>query len=135
MKIVLDTNILLISIPKFSKYRPIFDALLGGEFDLAISNEILSEYREIIAQKTTSIIANNIAELLLSLPNVKKTEVYFRWNLIASDADDNKFVDCAIASNATFIVSNDKHFRELKQISFPQLEVLNAIDFLQKIEN
>jgi uncharacterized protein len=133
MKIVLDTNILLISIPRFSKYRPIFDALLNGEFELAISNEILSEYVEILSQKTTSTIANNIAELILNLPNVYKTEVYFRWNLIKQDSDDNKFVDCAIASNADFIVSNDRHFKNLKDTSFPRLELMNAAEFLEKL--
>ena len=133
MKIVLDTNVLLISIPKFSKYRPIFDALLNNRFKLSVSNEILSEYREILTQKTTSLIANNVAELLLSLVNVEKTEVYFRWNLIKIDADDNKFVDCAIASSAAFIVSNDKHFQELQDIPFPMVKCINADDFMQML--
>jgi uncharacterized protein len=133
MIIVLDTNILLISIPKFSKYRPIFDGLLNGKYTLAISNEILSEYIEILSQKTTPTIANNIAELILSLPNTTKTEIYFRWNLIKSDADDNKFADGAIASNAAFIVSNDKHFRELKDIQFPGVKTIKADEFLQMV--
>ena len=100
MKIVLDTNILLISIPRFSRYRPIFDALVNGRIRLSLTTEILNEYREVIERKTNATIANNIAELLLSLPNVESTTVFFRWNLIRGDADDNKFVDCAIASNA-----------------------------------
>ncbi len=129
----LDTNVLLISIPKFSKYRTIFDGLLNGKYTLAISNEILSEDTEILSQKTTPTIANNIAELILSLPNTTKTEVYFRWNLIKSDFDDNKFADCAIASNAAFIVSNDKHFRELKDIQFPDVKTIKADEFLQMV--
>ena len=70
MRIVLDTNILLVSIPKKSPYRIIFDNLLANKFDLVISNDILSEYTEIIAQKTNSIIATNISEMLLTLSNV-----------------------------------------------------------------
>ena len=134
MKIVLDTNILLISIPKFSKYRPIFEALLKQKFTLSISNEILSEYREILAQKTNQMIADNVSELLLILVNVEKTEVYFRWNLIIADADDNKFVDCAIGSNADFIVTNDRHFQELKEIQFPEVKVISVEDFLQMLK-
>jgi rRNA-processing protein FCF1 len=57
--IVLDTNILLISIPSKYPYRPIFDGLLENKYDLAITNEILSEYYEIISQKTTPDIANS----------------------------------------------------------------------------
>ncbi len=41
MKVVLDTNVLLISIPKISKYRPIFEALLKAKYELAISEDIL----------------------------------------------------------------------------------------------
>lgn len=72
MIIVLDTNALLVSIPKKSKYRPIFDALINSRFELILSNEILSEYVEIIEQKANSIVASNIAEMLLNLTNVRK---------------------------------------------------------------
>ena len=34
--------------------------------------------------------------------------------------DDNKFVDCAFAANATYIVSDDKHYDVLKEVDFPQ---------------
>ena len=135
LTILLDTNILLISLPTKSKYRPIFDALIAGKFQLAISNSILSEYVEILERKTTSEIAKNVAELLLSLKSVKKVEVYFRWNLIKQDEDDNKFVDCAIAANANLIVTNDKHFKDLDKIDFPELKVINANNFLQMIED
>jgi uncharacterized protein len=131
MIVVIDTNILLVSLPKFSKYRPIFDALREGKFILAISNEVLSEYIEILTQKTNSVIAHNVAELILNLPNTLKTDVYFRWNLIQNDPDDNKFVDCAIAANADVIVTNDKHFKELKDIEFPNVSVEDAESFLK----
>jgi rRNA-processing protein FCF1 len=41
MKVVIDTNVLLMSIPRISKYRPIFDKLLKGKYRLAISEGIL----------------------------------------------------------------------------------------------
>lgn len=113
MKVVIDTNVFLISIPKISKYRPIFDGLLKRKYNLAISESILQEYLEIIGEKTTGQIAQNIGELLLSLENVEKTDIYFRWNLIQADPDDNKFVDCAISARVRFVVTNDKHFKEL----------------------
>ena len=50
---------------------------------------------------------------------------------ITADPDDNKFVDCAFASNATFIVSEDSHFDILKDISFPRLLVLKLKEFLK----
>jgi predicted nucleic acid-binding protein len=51
MKVVLDTNILLVSIPKASPFRIILDALLAGKFELVISNEILSEYSKLFVVK------------------------------------------------------------------------------------
>ena len=106
MKVVIDTNVLLMAIPKLSKYRPIFNRLLRKQYNLAISDSILQEYLEIIGRKTTGQIAQNLGELLLLLSNVEKTEIYFRWNLIQADPDDNKFVDCAISARARFIVTN-----------------------------
>lgn len=51
MRIVLDINVLLVSLPVGRKYRPISDALKAGAFTLLISNEILTEYEEKIAEK------------------------------------------------------------------------------------
>jgi predicted nucleic acid-binding protein len=62
VKVVVDTNVLLMSIPKISKYRPIFDGLLKGKFNLAISESILQEYIEIIGRKTTGQIAQNLVD-------------------------------------------------------------------------
>ena len=94
MRIVLDTNILLTSIPKNSKYRLIFDSFLLKQYTLVLSNEILSEYAEIIAQKANIIVSTNIIEMLLSAVNVDRQDIFFKWQLIEIDKDDNKFVDC-----------------------------------------
>ena len=130
MKVVLDTNVLLVSIATKSRYRVIFDSLLNNDLILIISNEILSEYTEIIGRKTNMMIANNISEMLLSLQNVHKQEVYYKWGLIEKDKDDNKFVDCAIAGNVDYLVSNDKHFNCLKKIDFPKLNLLSIDEFM-----
>ncbi|WP_051293277.1 putative toxin-antitoxin system toxin component, PIN family [Olivibacter sitiensis] len=113
MRVVLDTNVLLVSIARKSIYRPIFDALLEGRFELVISNEILSEYVEIIGQRANPIVASNIAEMLLSLKNLHKVDVYFEWRLIEGDEDDNKYVDAAVTGGVDCIVSNDAHFKVL----------------------
>lgn len=122
------------SIPKISNYRPIFGGLLKANYNLAISEKILQEYKEIIGRKTTEDIAQNLSELITQLDNVKKTEIYFRWNLITAEPDDNKFVDCAISANVQFLVSNDTHFKILKDVKFSPVEVINADDFLEELK-
>jgi len=134
MKIVLDTNVLLMSLPKLSPYRPIFDKLISGEYELVITESIFQEYKEIIGQKTTKEISENLSELFKQLKNVQLIKVYYHWNLIELDPDDNKFVDCAIATNAKFLVSNDKHFNILKNIDFPKVDLINADTFLTEIK-
>lgn len=57
---------------------------------------------------------------------------HFSFGLITVDADDNKFVDCAIVANAHFIVTEDKHFNVLKNIEFPHVDVI-GIDDLKDI--
>ncbi|MDB5138614.1 MAG: hypothetical protein JWR12_530 [Mucilaginibacter sp.] len=133
MIVVLDTNVLLVSIPSKSIYRPIFDALINGVFHLILSNDILTEYIEVIERKANATVSNNIAELLLSLDNLNKVEVFFEWKLIEKDPDDNKYVDAAIVGTADFIVSNDQHFNILKSVDFPKVNVIGVDDFLNLI--
>ncbi len=130
MIVVLDTNVLLISIAPKSVFRPIIDSLINGRFNLVLTNDILSEYTEILERKANAIVANNIAEMLLSLDNLNKVEVYFEWKLIENDPDDNKYVDAAIAGSADFIVSNDQHFNVLKNIDFPKVNVVSIHEFM-----
>ena len=135
MRVVIDTNVLLISLPVRSPYRLIFDAIINGDITLVLSNEILEEYQEILAQRTSSTVAENVIRLLLDLPNVEKQEIYFRFDLIKNDPDDNKFVDCAIAGNARYLVSEDKHFKVLKDEPLFTSEVLRVDDFLPLVNS
>ena len=60
-------------------------------------------------------------------------EVYYHFDLIKADKDDNKFVDCAIKATAKYIVSNDHHLDILKQIPFPKVEVIDINKFIEEL--
>ena len=135
MKVILDTNIFLISLPGKSIYHPIFQSLINNLYHIAVSTEILLEYDEIISLKANSFVAKNTMELLNVLPNVIHTDVFYKWNLILEDSDDNKFVDCALASNSDYLVTNDRHFNVLASIDFPKLNVITADEFLIILKN
>ena len=128
-KLVLDTNILIASIGTRSPYRWIFDCVVDGRIILCLSNEILTEYEEVLTRKTNQLVAENIINLLTISPFTVRTDIYFNFGLIDTDHSDNKFVDCAIASNADLILSNDKHFQILETINFPKVRVLTADEF------
>jgi uncharacterized protein len=131
MVIVLDCNILVMSLTSRSPYHSIFQSMVNGKFDLAINEEILLEYEEIIQVKYGIRTAGSLIALLKELPNVHFTHTYYRWNLIDADPEDNKYVDCAISSGASFLVSEDKHFSILASIPFPKLSVLSLDGFMK----
>ncbi len=134
MRIVLDTNVLLVSIPTQSKFHPIIKALADYKYTLLISNDIYLEYLEIIAAKSNVSIVEGFINFIYKHDNIEIIDVHFQWNLISVDQDDNKFCDCAIAGNADYIVTNDAHFNVLKNLDFPKLKVITAEEFLNVLE-
>lgn len=131
MKVVLDTNcILQIVFPK-ANYKEVWDTLKARKYTICVSNEILLEYREILERRfNDSLFAEAVVDAILTMPNVERVTPAYRFNLITTDPDDNKFVDCAITAGATYIVSNDHHFAELKLYDFPKVDVRTLAEFL-----
>ena len=80
-----------------------------------------------------SVISMNVLNTI-SRPNVIRKDPHYTFALIEADKDDNKFVDCAIAANAKCIVTEDKHFRVLKNIPFPKVGVLGIEEFSLYLE-
>ncbi len=134
LKIVVDTNVLLVSIlPRFSYYK-IFEEIQSGKVNVYVSNDIVSEYTEVFSRRYTPHITAILLNTLFNLPNVFFVDPKFQWKLIELDPDDNKFVDCAVASSVDYIISNDRHFDILKEIPFPKVTVLKAEEFIALIK-
>ena len=129
-RIVLDTNCLLQSLPSKSPYHKIWTDVLCGKICLCVNTEILDEYEEILSQKTNSEIASNVVEAIARLHTTVYQEIYVHFGLIQEDEDDNKFADCAVASGAEFIVTNDKHYNILKRTPWPDIKVTNIKEFI-----
>ena len=135
MRIVLDTNCLIQVVGRYSSFRPVWNSILSGENSLCVSNEILDEYTEILQQLFTENFAKSIIDTLLESEHVELITPYYNFNLITTDPDDNKFVDCAIAANARYVVTNDKHFDVLRQIKFPIIDVISLKEFLEQLKH
>lgn len=105
------------------------------EIALILSNEIIEEYEEKLAWFYSEYFAEIVLDELLNLPQTEQTEAFYKWQLIEEDKDDNKFVDVAIASNADYIITNDKHFRILHTISFPKVQALTLQEFKDLLEH
>lgn len=131
MTVCLDTNVVLRIFTATPPFPFLLRRLLDGHITLAISNEILFEYREV----TTSLYGTDTWEdtnrLLLGLERlgfVVNVSPSFRFALISSDPDDNKFADCAIAANAQFIVSSDRHFTVVNTAGY-QCRAIDPLEF------
>ena len=134
-RIVLDTNCLLQVLPSRSPYHKIWTEVLAGRISMCVNTEILNEYEEILTKKTTREIAHNVVEAVARLHTTVYQEVYIHFGLIDADPDDNKFVDCAVAADAEYIVTNDSHFNVLKNIEWPKLTVIAIKEFAQQLDN
>ncbi len=135
MLLVIDTNVLLAIIPSKSTYHFVFKVLLENNISLAVSNEIMFEYEEQLKIRYRVAPVDEEMRNFYENKNIQYYQPEFRWNFIAADPDDNKFVDCAIAANADYIITNDNHFSVLKNIPFPRVNVLTLQQLITVLIN
>lgn len=133
VRIVLDTNCLLMAISNRNRFHRVWQAFVNGVYTLCVTNDIIEEYVEVIGRNISERAAEAVVYIIMTRNNVLHIDPHFRFGLIEADPDDNKFVDCAIASNAKYIVSQDHHFDVLKTIAFPRVDVITIEDFLMEI--
>lgn len=133
-RIVLDTNTLVQCISPACRYRRIWDGYVEGEYVLCVSDEILNEYEEILERLAGVEVAKYAVEAILNSPHTLFCTPSYHFHLIEADPDDNKFVDCAIATGATCIVTEDRHFSVLSRIDFPKVIIMGIDAFLQTLK-
>ncbi|WP_298351563.1 putative toxin-antitoxin system toxin component, PIN family [Runella sp.] len=131
IKAVIDTNILLNSIPKKGSLRWLYDAFQNEEFIWVFSNEIITEYAKVINREFSKQAMEVVFSILLTAVNTQRFEPSYKWQLVSDDPDDNKFVDCALGANVDYLVSNDRHLRNLLKIKdlFPPVPVVTPVQF------
>ena len=130
MRVVIDTNVMVASVSRRSPYRKILEQLAEDNFSLYVSTDILLEYSELLERFYGVEVADFTLRSIMLMDNVFNVETYFNLQVINADQDDNKFVDCAFASNAHYLVTNDKDYNVLKSLEFPKINVLKADEFL-----
>jgi putative PIN family toxin of toxin-antitoxin system len=134
VKVAIDTNCLLVSVQEYSVFFWLWQAFRNEKITLCYTTDILNEYYEVLSYYYSVPFAETVLEEILLSPNTMPVTVYYKWNLITVDPDDNKFVDCALHAGADFIITNDKHFNVLKDIPFPKVNII-GIEAFKKIIN
>ena len=72
MRVVFDTNVLLVALPSHSPFHALYQAVVAGRLTLFVTTETLAEYEEQISRRLG--IARPDAQLreLLNLPSVQE---------------------------------------------------------------
>lgn len=129
-RLVIDTNGLIQCISRRSRFHEIWLSLQDGRNTLCVTTEILEEYEEIIARETSKRFAELALTAIVNNPYTVFITPFYHFNLITTDPDDNKFVDCAVAANAKFLVSEDHHLDVLRKISFPKVHIISLDEMM-----
>jgi uncharacterized protein len=131
MKVVLDTNVLVSGIFFGGIPGKILDAWANHEFDLFLSPNILHEYIKVIHRSATmtdkSMIrywVYTIAKHARHIPDTSSESV------ISRDPHDDKFLWCATAAKAQYLVTGDKDLTVLEdRYDFP-FKILSPRSFV-----
>ncbi|MEK6792395.1 MAG: putative toxin-antitoxin system toxin component, PIN family [Nanoarchaeota archaeon] len=99
----------------YSVSHKLLEKLILSDSKIFTTREILDEFAEVLKRDflysegdTKNIIEKSIQFLTLVIPSEKV-------DIVKEDADDNKIIECALESNAEYIISYDKHLLDLKE--------------------
>jgi uncharacterized protein len=130
VKIVLDTNVFLSGIFFTGPPYLILRAWHHGNLELVYSPEILDEYRRVGLELSIKYLSIDIEPFLaLAVHTGLMVKPGQLAEQICQDADDDKFIACALAAGCDIIVSGDKHL--LKVSGFRSLRILKPAEFVK----
>jgi len=131
IRVVLDTNVVVSAHLNSQGYeRHVLDLVLARRLQLAASEAILSEYAGVLARPKFKMEERQLRRSLGMLRDTAKLVNPHHSLKIAPDPDDNRFLECAEAARADFLVTGDeRHFPR----QWRQTLVVNAKDLLEWI--
>ena len=102
--------------------------------NLCLSGEILDEYIEVLYRLGFDD-QKELKELLLLFAenvNISFTKKTPKLNIVEEDPDDNKFIECAVALNASYIITGDNALKAVE--SYMEIKILTPHQFLENIK-
>ena len=112
LRLVLDANILVsAALRPDGLQRTVLLLAMTKPARLYVTKAILAEYREVLARPEFKIRKGLQLQLLKLIKNHAQLIVPARALQVASDSDDNKFLECADAARADYLITgNQRHF-------------------------
>jgi uncharacterized protein len=128
LRLVIDTNILISAALKpDGLQRTILLLAITKPARLYITAAILSEYREVLARPEFKIRRGLRQQLLQLIKNHAQLVTPARVLRVAKDPDDNKFLECADAARADYLITgNQRHFPKF----WKQTKIITSREFI-----
>ena len=129
LKTVLDTNVVVSAhLEPDGLPRRIFQLALAQKFQLYISSEIFREYEDVLYRDKFGFDPATVAKSLQAIKNAAITVSPRRSLSVSRDPDDNRFLECAEAANADYLVTgNKRHFPQ----TFATTRIVAAREFVE----
>jgi len=132
VRVVVDTNVFISSLLNTEgNPRKVVDLWRYEKITLCVSQEILAEYFAVLSRFGVS--REPEGKQLLQLFQNRYNQVFLTFtpaiSAIREDPADNKFIECAVAAGAKYIVSGDRHLLNLK--AFKGIRILPPTEFLK----
>ena len=131
-RVILDTNI-FVSMAMGGQVGKINDEWRAGKFILVVSEDILSEYLDVLQRPKLHLKSRTIATIVNRI--YRKAEFVTpeeKILVVLADTTDNKFIEAAIKGKTDYIVSGDKHLLELKE--YKSIPIITAREFIDILE-
>lgn len=112
MRVVLDSNVVVSAcLTPQGASATIIELALVGHFTVCISEQVLIEYREVLARPKFSRQLERIHTVLEGLEEISEMTIPHQRLTLSPDEEDNRLLECALAAKADFLVTgNRKHF-------------------------
>ena len=137
-KVVLDVNVWVSALLWGGKPAEIVVAAEKRQINVFLSEEIVQEFSQVLSYpkikkiyQTEGLNEEKLVEAVLKVSKfVGATE---KVKVVMEHPADDKFIECAQAAGAKYIVSGDKHL--LKIAHYKKTRILSVNEFLQILQN
>ena len=136
--VVIDTNVIISSlIQRNYPYLIMYDFFLEGKFLLCVSDELLTEYYEVLARPKFSKFQDFYIKAELMLANIEAKSRKFKPTIkldLISDKSDNMILELADECEANYIVTGNS--TDFTFSTYKQTKIVTPKEFweLYKIE-
>jgi putative PIN family toxin of toxin-antitoxin system len=130
-RVVVDTNVFISSFFGGNP-RKIIDLWKSGEITICLSKSIVDEYIKVLRRlglqndKEIEELLGLFAHGFHVVFTAKTPELY----IVEKDPDDNKFIECAVALKAKFLVTGDKALKAIQE--YMNIKIVSPAEFLNR---